>query len=500
MKTRFLVLSLSFAVLAVIASACGGGADEPTDEAALDPELEPGGDALGASGEGAALDDPYPGWLTYDNPAYGFSFRYPSTWTAVDEPNAVKLSQGTVQLIIGYRSAAESVQISGTGTGAGDFQDGGQVTFLSQAFPTTLLVSDGRVTGVYYSDPNSEISAGDLAFSLALIDFGTDPAVQNIPAPLQAEAAQVLESFSVTSGATAAPAQPAAPEAAEAPPAQPTPAPAEAAEPADAPAQPVQALPQGECTNNSEFVQDVTVPDGTTFAPGASFTKTWRVINNGTCQWTTGYMVVTLSTDTWSAPTTTGISRSVGPGETLDVTLNMVAPSETGKRTSFWRLANTDGVPFGTNLYVEILVSESGSTTDTETDDETDGETDGENGDDTPTDGTCTDEAEFLEDVTVPDGTVFTPGETFTKTWRVQNSGSCTWTSEYQLAFSEGDAMSVSSPLPLTTTDIAPGETLDISLEMTAPGTPGDYSSLWRLVSPDGTFFKTRVFTEIEVQ
>ncbi|UCC64242.1 MAG: hypothetical protein JSV36_04080, partial [Anaerolineae bacterium] len=386
MKTRFFALSLSFAVLAIFVSACRGGADEPTDEAELAPELEPGGDV---SGEGAALDDPYPGWLTYDNPSYGFSFRYPPGWTAVDEPNAVKLGQGTIQLIVGYRRAAEGVQIGGTGTGAGDFQDGGQVTFLSQAFPTTLLVSDGRVTGVYYSDPNSEIPAGDLVFSLALIDFGTDPAVQNIPAALQAEAAQVLESFNVASGATAAPAapaQPAAPEAAEAPPAQPTAAPAETAEPADAPAQPVEPLPQGECTDNSEFVQDVTVPDGTTFAPGASFTKTWRVINNGTCQWTTGYMLVTLSTDTWSAPTTTGISRSVPPGETLDLTLNMVAPSETGESTSFWRLANTDGVPFGTNLYVEIVVSESGSTTETDT--ETDDETDGDTGDDTPTTGT----------------------------------------------------------------------------------------------------------------
>src|SRR5262245_14395652 len=47
----------------------------------------------------------------------------------------------------------------------------------------------------------------------------------------------------------------------------------------------------------------------------------------------------------------------------------------------------------------------------------------------------------FVKDITIPDGTKFLAGETFTKTWRLQNRGTCTWTSDYMLVFTSGDSM-----------------------------------------------------------
>ena len=45
---------------------------------------------------------------------------------------------------------------------------------------------------------------------------------------------------------------------------------------------------------------------------------------------------------------------------------------------------------------------------------------------------TCTDRAQFVADVTVPDGTRYDPGATFTKTWRLRNIGTCTWTTSWK--------------------------------------------------------------------
>jgi hypothetical protein len=100
---------------------------------------------------------------------------------------------------------------------------------------------------------------------------------------------------------------------------------------------------------------------------------------------------------------------------------------------------------------------------------------------DEPVSGECTDGMEFVADVNVPDGTVFAPGETFTKTWQVRNSGTCDW-SGYELIFVDGEPMGDRIGVP----DMPAGETFDISLGMTAPIDPGDYIGRWALVSDGG--------------
>lgn len=95
----------------------------------------------------------------------------------------------------------------------------------------------------------------------------------------------------------------------------------------------------------------------------------------------------------------------------------------------------------------------------------------------------CKVQAVLLEDVTIPDDTLVPARETFTKTWRFKNTGSCHWTG-YTISFLAGDRMYApdSAPIP----DTVAGETVDISLELTAPKASGSYSGYFTLKNADG--------------
>ena len=89
--------------------------------------------------------------------------------------------------------------------------------------------------------------------------------------------------------------------------------------------------------------------------------------------------------------------------------------------------------------------------------------------------------AGFITDVTAPDGTEVDRKVSFTKTWRLQNEGTCTWTDKYKLYFVSGDQMSGPDSQRLTEIDIIPGMTIDVSVILTAPKNPGKYKSYWAL-------------------
>ncbi|MDP1546776.1 MAG: NBR1-Ig-like domain-containing protein [Anaerolineales bacterium] len=427
-------------------------------------------------------------------------------------------------------------------------------------------------------------------------------------------------------------------------------------------------VPGGTSTANAatcywaQFIADVTVPDGTTFAPGATFKKTWRLKNIGTCAWTTSDVSLIFdSGEKMGAPTSVALPTTVNPGQTVDITVDMTAPSAAGHYFGYYKFKSAAGGVFGIgstankSFWVEIRVSSSSGTGYDFTANAasaawssgagalsfpgTDGSANGfglkldtpklesgvtsanaglllapnnvtngfvqaaypafkvqkgdrfqatigceygattcyvayrldyqigtgavktfwtfrekyegwtynvnlnldalagqdvkfilvtsaygspagdrslwvnpiisrPGGGTTPPTATPTvtgtpptptptktgtvqpnacDRAQFIADVTVPDGAAFAPGVGFNKTWRLKNIGTCTW-SNYSLMFDSGEKMG-GPDSALIPTSVAPGQTVDITIPLTSPTTAGTYRGYWKLKSNTGVPF-----------
>ena len=97
-------------------------------------------------------------------------------------------------------------------------------------------------------------------------------------------------------------------------------------------------------------------------------------------------------------------------------------------------------------------------------------------------------QAAFISDVTIPDNTRMAKGHDFTKTWRIRNTGTCTWDEDYSVVFSSGTNLAAKSSYELPE-DVSPGENVDISIPMEAPDANGTYKSNWEISSDKGVEF-----------
>ena len=419
--------------------------------------------------------------------------------------------------------------------------------------------------------------------------------------------------------------------------------------------------------DQAQFISDLTVPDGTSFSPGETFIKTWRLMNIGSCTWTESYTLVFFSGEQFGASASVELPVEVAPGQMVDVSINMTAPKISGHYRGYWKLNNpyASGGPFGIGttgsdpfwvdinvletsaiiydfvanapyaqwksgagllpypgtsgdgrgysfkldyprlendsvdslpglltvpqnkyngyiqaVYPEFLVNkgdhlqtlvncEFGATGCYVTfrvdyinskgsvkefwkwKEAYDGRfyradldlsplagqkvrfilmtlsTGSASGDRAvwgaprivrtstevppvapatltplpPLTPTLTpfvtapvvspsgcDKASFIADITVPDGTLFSPGSAFTKTWRIKNIGSCAWTTFYSLIYYSGEQMNAPTSLNMPSI-IGSGQTVDLSLNMTAPALPGEYRGYWILRNSSGALF-----------
>ncbi|RPI94937.1 MAG: hypothetical protein EHM40_04795 [Chloroflexi bacterium] len=418
--------------------------------------------------------------------------------------------------------------------------------------------------------------------------------------------------------------------------------------------------------DHAQFVSDLTAPDGSAFAPGAAFTKTWRVMNAGTCTWTTSYNLVWVGGDVLGAPLSVRLPVEVAPGQMVDVSVNLTAPTTSGHYKGLFKISNAAGTQFGIgdsagdpfwadinvvsveaviydfvanapfaqwksgagilpfpgtsgdsrgysyqmnnphlendsydaaagllvipqnkfNGYIQAMYPEfqiqPGDRLQTLVNCEfgasgcyvtfridyllpngvqktlwtwkeaydkrfyranldlsslagqkvrfvfmllSSGFASGDRaiwgsprivrtgtgqppappptltplpplpatatplGQPPPTVAPAgCDRGTFVTDVTVQDGTVFVPGATFTKTWRLKNSGACVWTTAYKLVYYSGEPMSTSTMVNLPWGAVY-GQTVDISVNMVAPATAGKYRGYWILANASGQFF-----------
>jgi len=418
--------------------------------------------------------------------------------------------------------------------------------------------------------------------------------------------------------------------------------------------------------DSAQFVSDLTAPDGSSFAPGAAFTKTWRLMNSGTCTWTTSYNLVLSGGDSMGAPLSVRLPVNIPPGQLVDVSVGLTAPMTGGHYKGLWKISNASGVQFGIGdsandpFWVDINVVEinaviydfvanapyaqwkssagalpfPGTSGDSRgysyqvnnphlEDDSFDSspglltvpqnkyngyiqatypEFQIQPGDKLQTLVNCEfgatgcyvtfrvdyllpngvqktlwswkeahdkrfyranldlssltgqkvrfvfmllstglasgdravwgsprivrtgptqppappstltalppltptatpfnqplpsvvpsgcDKASFVADVTVPDGTIFSPGAAFTKTWRLKNAGTCTWTTGYKFLFYSGEQMSAPTSINIPL-NVARGATVDLTVNMVAPTSAGKFRGHWILSDPNGALF-----------
>lgn len=112
------------------------------------------------------------------------------------------------------------------------------------------------------------------------------------------------------------------------------------------------------------FVKDVSVPDNTQMDPGEKFTKTWQVLNSGTCAWDAGFKFQNTGGNAMSAAALT-LSSAVPSGATFDLSVPMTAPSANGTARGNWRMSTASGQFFGDEVFVQIVVGNAPAATNT---------------------------------------------------------------------------------------------------------------------------------------
>lgn len=124
----------------------------------------------------------------------------------------------------------------------------------------------------------------------------------------------------------------------------------------------------------------------------------------------------------------------------------------------------------------------------------------------TPAPAACIDGMSYVADITYDDANmqappVLQPGQPFVKTWRVRNSGTCTWTSAYYLAYAHGNTpqSQMSGQPTYIKGSVPPGGTYDISVNLVAPQQPGTYQGFWQMYNAKGTAFGTTIYVGIQV-
>jgi hypothetical protein len=104
----------------------------------------------------------------------------------------------------------------------------------------------------------------------------------------------------------------------------------------------------------------------------------------------------------------------------------------------------------------------------------------------------------YIDDTTIPDGTILAPGEVFVKTWELKNTGYCTWKAESSLVFFEGNSMSGQNTEIGKT--LASGNQAKFSIELTAPNAEGTYTGYWNLADKYGYPFGMPFYVQIVVK
>ena len=114
--------------------------------------------------------------------------------------------------------------------------------------------------------------------------------------------------------------------------------------------------PTPPCNDNLTYVQDLTVPDGSNYAPGQPIDKQWLVTNSGTCNWDSRYRLKLIGGDAMAAPPMQALYPARA-GTQATIRIVFTAPQQAGLYQSQWKAMNPDGLVFGDAFYIQIAVT-----------------------------------------------------------------------------------------------------------------------------------------------
>ena len=120
--------------------------------------------------------------------------------------------------------------------------------------------------------------------------------------------------------------------------------------------------PAANCTNGMIYISDITIPDNQKIDAGQHFLKTWRIRNAGTCTWTPSYSLTFVNGNQMSG-STINVPTYVSPGETVDLSVDLIAPYADGTYQGFWQMRNAQGAFFGQTIWVKIRVGNNANPT-----------------------------------------------------------------------------------------------------------------------------------------
>jgi hypothetical protein len=264
---------------------------------------------------------PTPDQVRYQDDIFKLALAYPEDWTLTEVPTGssgaktLKFTWGNWMLLVHYKFRWDDASLGG-GLPAGEVSQRGFVELFGRAIPRQILEYRGKNKVVFYGDRYDDL---EIFLRLDQDPINGDYEAVDIPQDVMA----VMDGIAASMMRTGVPVIPPTP----------TPQPTATAIP----------LP----CNAARFVADVSIPDGTTFGPNTGFTKTWRLENTGTCNWTSEYDLIFVDGNRMEAIKASALPGRVRPGERIDLSVSMVSPNNPGDYRGFWMLRSGDGEVFG---------------------------------------------------------------------------------------------------------------------------------------------------------
>lgn len=400
----------------------------------------------------SAAADPYADWQTFLSMDYGLLVRYPSQWVLEETDletvpgmfeKALTLTKGKSQLTLGYHFKGSYVPHS-EGFVGGLLVDEGLVPFLGQEIPKLVLQYENRDKAVFYYSLEG-MESGNLVFSIRLQDTtaGAGYDLIEVDDADQTEAESILAAVHQFAPVLAAP-----------------------------PESLVSRGTQYFLTFDACFDLDAGMQKeagnpacdfGMERVAGSNDKVKLQPLNQAVFDFETTFTDLPTAADCASAENLNTVKKT----ELLLDERHICYQANTGRYGSLiLRGMTSDGVSLDwqtgskTGLIQRSTMPGSGEY----------------------------DIAVTVRDMTIKDGTVMKPGETFTKTWQLLNKGTSTWTTGYAIRFESGDRLGAPYEVAMPS-EVPPGGAVNISVEMTAPADPGEYTGYWVMRNAAGHRF-----------